>query len=187
MQGEPPPVDRDESIKPGQELVLNEALNVVETAGFEIQGEVVIMKEPWTRLAGVVIVRADEEQVAVIADPLRAVKLKVGDHILMDSKSGYLLEKLPKREVEELVLEEVPDVSYEDIGGLDDQIEAIRTRWSCRTCTPTIQRAQAAPPKGILLYGPPGCGKTHDRQGGGEQSGREGRGAARGEDQGATS
>src|SRR5712692_9106463 len=101
-----------EGIKPGQELVLNEGLNVIETAGYEVQGEVVIMKEVLDEARAVVTLRADEEKVGVIAEPLRTAKLKVGDHILMDSKSGYLLEKLPKSEVEDLTLEEVPDIGY---------------------------------------------------------------------------
>src|ERR1700752_2878570 len=93
-----------EALKPGQELVLNERLNVVETAGYEIQGEVVILKEVLDTARAIVTLRADEDKVGIIADPLRLEKLKVGDHILMDGKSGYLLEKLPKSEVEDLTL-----------------------------------------------------------------------------------
>src|SRR5712691_10006600 len=113
-------------IKPGQELILNEGLNVVEAGGYEIQGEVVVLKERMEDHRAVVTQRADEDRVGVIADPLRSVKLKVGDHLLLDAKSGYLLEKLPKSEVEDLTLEEVPDIDYEDIGGLTTQIESIK-------------------------------------------------------------
>jgi proteasome-associated ATPase len=150
-----------ETIKPGQELVLNEGLNVIETAGYEIQGEVVVMKEALDEGRAVVTLRADEEKVAIIAEPIRTTKLKVGDHLLMDSKSGYLLEKLPKSEVEDLALEEVPDIAYEDIGGLSSQIEAIRDAVELPYLYADYYREhKLAPPKGVLLYGPPGCGKT---------------------------
>ena len=150
-----------ESLKPGQELVLNEGLNVVEAAGYEIQGDVVILKELLEEGRAVVTLRADEDKVGIVADPLRAVKLKVGDHILMDSKSGYLLEKMPKSEVEDLALEEVPDINYEDIGGLTTQIEAIKDAVELPYLYADYYREhQLRPPKGVLLYGPPGCGKT---------------------------
>ncbi len=150
-----------ETIKPGQELVLNEGLNVIETAGYEIQGEVVIMKEVLDEARAVVTLRADEEKVGIIAEPLRTAKLKVGDHILMDAKSGYLLEKLPKSEVEDLALEEVPDIGYDDIGGLAQQIETIRDAVELPYLYADYYREhKLAPPKGVLLYGPPGCGKT---------------------------
>src|SRR5262245_32884123 len=155
------PSIKKEGIKPGQELILNEGLNVIETAGYEIQGEVVILKEVLDEERAVVTLRADEEKVAVIADPLRTTKLKVGDHILMDGKSGYLLERLPKSEVEDLSLEEVPDISYESIGGLRTQIEAIRDAVELPYLYADYYKEhKLAPPKGVLLYGPPGCGKT---------------------------
>jgi proteasome-associated ATPase len=155
------PSIKSEDIKPGQELVLNEGLNVVETAGYEIQGEVVVLKELLDEERAVVTQRADEDRVGIIADPLRQVRLKVGDHILMDAKSGYLLEKLPKSEVEDLTLEEVPDISYEDIGGLTTQIDAIKDAVELPYLYADYYKEHhLAPPKGVLLYGPPGCGKT---------------------------
>ncbi|MBF8288124.1 MAG: Proteasome ATPase [Candidatus Rokubacteria bacterium] len=150
------PSIKSEGLKPGQELVLNEGLNVVEAAGYEIQGDVVILKELLEEGRAIVTLRADEDKVGIVADPLRSVKLKVGDHILMDGKSGYLLEKLPKSEVEDLALEEVPDINYEDIGGLTTQIEAIKDAVELPYLYADYYREhQLRPPKGVLLYGPP--------------------------------
>jgi proteasome-associated ATPase len=155
------PSIKPETIKAGQELVLNEGLNVVEAAGYEIQGEVVILKEQLDPERAVVTLRADEDKVGIIADPLRSLRLKTGDHLLMDSKSGYLLEKLPKSEVEDLSLEEVPDIGYEQIGGLGTQIEAIKDAVELPYLYADYYKEhKLTPPKGVLLYGPPGCGKT---------------------------
>jgi len=152
---------KPEALKPGQELILNEGLNVIEAAGYEIQGEVVVLKEQLDPERAVVTLRADEEKVGIIADPLRAQRLKTGDHLLMDAKSGYLLERLPKSEVEDLALEEVPDIGYDDIGGLTDQIEAIKDAVELPYLYADYYKEhKLTPPKGVLLYGPPGCGKT---------------------------
>jgi proteasome-associated ATPase len=155
------PSIKAETLKPGQELILNEGLNVVEAAGYEIQGDVVILKEQLDSERAVVTLRADEEKVGIIADPLRTHRLKIGDHILMDAKSGYLLERLPKSEVEDLTLEEVPDIGYDDIGGLGTQIEAIKDAVELPYLYADYYKEhKLTPPKGVLLYGPPGCGKT---------------------------
>src|ERR687896_191178 len=149
-------------LKRGQEIMLNEALNVIDVRSYEVQGEVVTLKEVLEENKRVlVIARADEERVVELAEPLRGEHLRPGDSLLIEPKSGHALEKLPKPEVEELILEEVPDISYEDIGGLTDQIEEIRDAIELPFLHADLFREhRLEPPKGILLYGPPGCGKT---------------------------
>ena len=149
------------SLQPGQELMLNEALNVVEACTYEVQGEVVALKETLGVDRALVIGNADEERVVQIGEPLRNRTLRAGDSLLLDTRSGFVLEHLPKPEVEELILEEVPDISYQDIGGLADQIEQIRDAVELPFLHADLfAEHQLKPPKGILLYGPPGCGKT---------------------------
>jgi proteasome-associated ATPase len=149
------------SLQLGQEVMLNEALNIVEACSFEVQGEVVSLKEMLGPDRALVIGNADEERVVQIGEPLRNRTLRAGDALLLDARSGFVLEHLPKPEVEELVLEEVPDVSYQDIGGLSRQIDAIRDAVELPFLHADLfLEHQLKPPKGILLYGPPGCGKT---------------------------
>jgi proteasome-associated ATPase len=146
----------------GDEVVLNESLNVIEARDPERSGEVVTLKEVLDDGRRALIYgRGDEERVAEIADSLRDVKMRAGDAVLMDLRSGLLVEKLPRQQVEELVLEEVPDVSYDDVGGLDRQIEDITDAVELPYLHRELFNDYALPaPKGILLYGPPGCGKT---------------------------
>ncbi len=156
-----PAVDLDE-LRPGQEVVLNESLTVVISQGYETVGEIVMLKEV---LEGgdraLVISHADEERVARLAEPLRQSTLRAGDSLLLEPRSGYVYERIPKAEVEELILEEVPDISYRDIGGLASQIEQIRDAIELPYLHADLFREhQLRPPKGVLLYGPPGCGKT---------------------------
>jgi len=146
----------------GAEVVLNESLNVVLARTPEMTGEVVTFKELLEDGNRAMIVgRADEERVAELADSLKGRKIRAGDTVLQDSRSGLLLEVLPRPEVEELVLEEVPDISYEDVGGLDSQIEQITDAVELPFVHHALFAQYKLPaPKGILLYGPPGCGKT---------------------------
>ena len=158
-----PAVDLDGLVR-GQEVMLNEALNVVAALDFEQIGEVVMLKEILADgERALVIANADEERVVRLAEPLRAedVTIRAGDSLLLDTRSGYVYEVVPKSEVEELVLEEVPDIDYSQIGGLVAQIEAIRDAVELPYLYPELfKEHQLKPPKGVLLYGPPGCGKT---------------------------
>jgi proteasome-associated ATPase len=155
-----------EGLRVGQEVMLNEAMNVVEARGFERSGDIVMLKELLEPIDGVtpralVIGHTDEERVVFLADSLTGQPLRVGDSLLLETRSGYAYERIPKSEVEELVLEEVPDIDYGDIGGLSRQIEQIRDAVELPFLHADLFREyELRPPKGILLYGPPGCGKT---------------------------
>lgn len=147
---------------PGQDVLLNESMNLIEAAGFELSGEIVTLKEVLSDGRRALIKgRADEERIVHIAAPLIGERLRSGDSLLMDARAGFILERVPKSDVEDLVLEEVPDIGYHDIGGLSAQIEQIRDAVELPFLHPGLYAEhELAAPKGILLYGPPGCGKT---------------------------
>jgi len=156
-----PTIDADD-LRPGREVMLNESMNVISVRAFEDIGEIVTFKEfldDGSR--ALVLGHTDEERVVRVAQPLREMRVRAGDSLLCDVRAGYVYERIPKSEVEELVLEEVPDIRYEDIGGLGEQIEAIRDAVELPFMHPELYAEhELKAPKGILLYGPPGCGKT---------------------------
>src|SRR5438874_12391760 len=147
-------------LRQGVEVILNEALNVVDVLDHDVTGEVVTIKELLGQDRAVVVGRGDEEAVALLATDLRG-QVRAGDPLLFDPRSSYALEKLPKEQVEEAILEEIPEITYEDIGGLGKQIEEIRDAVALPFLySELFLEHQLKPPKGALLYGPPGCGKT---------------------------
>jgi proteasome-associated ATPase len=150
------------TLRKGVEVILNEAMNVVEVLEPDRSGEVMKVKDRLGEDRVVVIGRGDEEIVATLSAALRGEEtIRAGDPLLIDPRSNVALEKLPKEEIEELVLEEIPNVSYEDIGGLEGQIEAIRDAVELPFLYAELfAEHQLEAPKGVLLYGPPGCGKT---------------------------
>lgn len=146
----------------GQSVVLNEEFNILKPADYEAKGYVAKVKDflDGDRIM-VVGSHGEEEIVAYLSESLKYSGLKIGDNVMLDGRSSYALEKMPKSDVEEVVLEEIPDVTYADIGGLGPQIEAIRDAIELPYLYPEEFREHLlTPPKGILLYGPPGCGKT---------------------------
>ena len=145
----------------GQQVVLNEAFNIVEPAGFIARGEIASVVDFLADNRVIALGHTDDERVITLSDPLRRESLKVGDHILYDPRTHYAFEKMPKSAVEEVVLEEIPDVTYDDIGGLGDQIGILRDSVELPYIYPDVfAEHKLSAPKGILLYGPPGCGKT---------------------------
>lgn len=150
-----------DSLKKGQEVILNEGLNVIEARSYDPQGEIVHLKQLLDDGRAVVSLHLDDERVVEISDALKQQKLSVGDHLLFEPRSGYLTEKLPKSEMEELVIEEVPDINYDHIGGLEKELEQVKDAVELPFLHPNLfAEHHLSPPKGLLLYGPPGCGKT---------------------------
>jgi len=148
-------------LKRGQQVILNEALNAIEVRPFDTQGDVVFLKDLLGEGRAIVTLRSDEDRVVELSEPMMGMHLSVGDNLLYDDTSGFILEKLPKSDVGDMVIEEIPDVTYEHIGGLSVQLEQIRDAVELPFLYPELYAEhKLAAPKGVLLYGPPGCGKT---------------------------
>ena len=155
------PSIQSDSLKTGQEVILNEGLNIIEVRDYDPQGEIVHLKQLLDDGRAVVSLHFDDERVVEIADALKQQPLSVGDHLLFEPRSGYLTEKLPKGEMDELIIEEVPDIHYDQIGGLSKELEHVKDAVELPFLHPELfAEHQLTPPKGLLLYGPPGCGKT---------------------------
>ena len=155
-----PEIDISE-LAAGQEVIVNSAYNVIAAAESDRSGEVVSVKQRLDGQRALLEVRGGEERVAHVSESLDSTPLKSGDRVLLNTTSGLVVDRLPKVDSEDLLLEEVPDVSYEDIGGLSEQIEQIRDAVELPYLYPEyFKEFSLSPPKGILLYGPPGCGKT---------------------------
>jgi proteasome-associated ATPase len=148
-------------LEEGQMVLLNEAFNVIESSGYTQRGEVVTVVDFVSENRVIVLGHTDDERVVTLSEPLRREKIRVSDHLLVDPRTQYAFEKMPKSSVEEVVLEEIPDITYEQIGGLGEQIETLRDSVELPYIYPEVfAEHELRPPKGILLYGPPGCGKT---------------------------
>ncbi len=166
MDGRPMRVNVHPNLDPfeldeGQYVVLNEAFNIIEGAEYTQRGEVCTVVDSISDSRVIVSGHTDDERVVTLSEPLRREHIKVGDPLMVDMRTQYAFEKLPKSSVEEVMLEEIPDVTYEDIGGLGDQIEILRVSVELPYMHPEVfLEHKLRPPKGILLYGPPGCGKT---------------------------
>jgi proteasome-associated ATPase len=149
------------SLAPGQTVRLNESMALVEAGGFERVGEVATVKEVLSEDRVLVVGRAEDERVVRRAGSLTGVRLRAGDALTVDTRSDFAFEVIARSQIQDLILDDVPDVDYSRIGGLGPQLRQLRDAVELPFAHPELYRAHGLrPPKGVLLYGPPGCGKT---------------------------
>ncbi|MGC5617000.1 proteasome ATPase [Georgenia sp. Z1491] len=149
------------ALLPGRRVVLNDQLAIVAAAGYEPNGEVLSVKEVLPDHRVLVIGRGDDERVLTVGGTLRETRMRPGDLVRADLRTSFVLELVPRAEVEDLLLEEDPDTEYADIGGLGPQIERIREAVEMPFLHPGLYAEHGLrAPRGVLLYGPPGNGKT---------------------------
>jgi len=152
---------RVDELMEGQLVVLNEAFNIVDATDFDPRGEIMAVSDVLEDGRLIVVGHTDEERVISVATPLKRQKLRAGDNVLVNPRTGFAVEVMPKSQAGQVLLEEVPDVTYDSIGGLGDQIEVLRDAIELPYLyADEYKKYNLQPPKGILLYGPPGCGKT---------------------------
>ncbi|WP_313096632.1 proteasome ATPase [Corynebacterium variabile] len=159
-----PRVDRID-LTPGALVRLGEGSQVVEVCGTTDAGDLASVVEVVDASRIVVADKLGEESLmkcaGALTSEIEAKQVGPGDSVVVDRRAGYAFEVITRAEVENLVLEEVPDVDYSDIGGLTSQIEQLHDAVELPFLHPELYRDYGLlPPKGVLLYGPPGCGKT---------------------------
>ena len=150
------------SLKVGTRVLVNEAYAVVGDLGYSPSGPVSKVIDILSD--GRLRVGQEHGLQAVVLErssTLREVPLKVGEDIRIDPSYKVALERLTTPETKDYYLEDVPELPWNKIGGQQEAIQAIKDTIEMPALHPELfKRYQYSTPKGFLLYGPPGCGKT---------------------------